>query len=123
MKRDPDYVRGRSRNKTRKNCGRTRDLSIDPIYRNKNYNKLSNQKGVTGFTFVRKCNYANRIYRKLDKMLQLNMELNDYYGWQYDWFDDRPGCVRDEWDCWNYPWYRKDHDPPSPPSLTLWDFI
>lgn len=44
MRRDSKYVRGRDRNKSGSRC---RDLSADPKYRNKNYNKPNTQKSIT----------------------------------------------------------------------------
>jgi hypothetical protein len=75
MRREDGIRRGRSRNKN-SNKKRIRDLSTDPKYRKQNYNKPHRQKNITPFFFVRKCSYANRIYRQKDAILQLREEIN-----------------------------------------------
>jgi len=76
MHRNTKYVRGRSRNKG-SNKKRFRDLSADTFYKNKNYNKLTRQHGITPFRWNKYCNYANRIYRQLDAKLTLQEDLKN----------------------------------------------
>lgn len=65
---------GRGRNKG-SNKKRTRDGSADPKYKSKNYNKPHRQSGVTPFTFVRTCKFANRVYRQKEAILILKEGL------------------------------------------------
>ena len=77
MRRDPKYRRGRSRTKK---TNRFRDLSTDPIYpKKKNYNKVFRQHGETPFTWNKKCNFANRIYRNKNAILEMNKQTEEYY--------------------------------------------
>jgi len=43
--------------------GRKRDMSADPKYRRRNYNKPARANRVTVFSFCKRCNLANRVDR------------------------------------------------------------
>jgi hypothetical protein len=74
MHRNKKYVSGVLRHNKRR--GNKRDLSDNTYYKSQNYNKIHKQKGITPFTWNTNCTYANRIYRKKDKIVQMKEELN-----------------------------------------------
>ena len=75
MYRKDGMRRGRFRNKGRGR--RTRDLSSDPLYKDRNFNKITKQHGLTPFRWNIRCNYANKIYSRLDAKLKLKTELSE----------------------------------------------
>ncbi len=77
MKRNPKYVRGRERNRGT-NKKRVRDTSGDPIYRNKNFNKLKNNP-VTPFSWNRRCKYATSIYKRIYARASMKEQISEYY--------------------------------------------
>lgn len=76
MHREREIRSGRSRNKN-SNKKRVHDLSCDPKYKTQNYNKLTKSRPTTSFSFVKKCNYTNRVCNQMEALLRMKEELNE----------------------------------------------